>query len=506
MQIQFFVFRLNTPKVSIKGIVKCFLSLLLPLLFSQPLFAQQDRIYSAFDLSKPASFPGGNYAWHLYLKDHLLGPIDSQSFQPVSRTILSFVVEADGSFSKVRVVQPVNDACRNKLLQFVQQMPKWVPAEANGHSVRQHIWMFFYVHPHTRQIYFIGEGCLDYPDKIRQLYALPDQDLYKTVPAMKATLLRQEYIPLQIPEAAKRAKVNVEAAISYKISADGLLHDAKIEFDPGYGCGAAAKEYIENQKYWAPKCLYDTCFVEEKRAVISFVTDTVALLQSDKIYEPAQLLDYDFRDTMRMEYSGLQYGTTQSGWISYTFIHEKDGHNTNLEFENTTDSMLLVNAFSEAQWLFHELGRGPTATYCGFPCRTFEKRYMYCSVKDEMKAVYNFRPVNPGNLSRHAIYQLEEVDVPPTHPYGAYWVQHITNKIWEYPPEALKDKIEGTVLIQLEITEKGIVYPKVIQDIGGGCGEAACQALNQGFWRPAIKGGWPVSTRFTVPVVFQLPH
>jgi hypothetical protein len=300
--------------------------------------------------------------------------------------------------------------------------------------------------------------------------------------------------------------VNVEVAISYKISADGLLQDAKIEFDPGYGCGAAAKTYIENQKYWAPKCLYDTCFVEEKRAVISFVTDTIALLQSDKIYEPSQLLDYALRDTMRLDHSGLQDGTTQSGWISYTFIHEKDGHNTNLEFENTSDSMLLVNAFSEAQWLFHDLGRGAKATYCGFPCRTFEKRYMYCSVKDEMKAIFNFRPVNPGNLSRQAIYPLQEVDVPPTHPYGAYWVQHITNKIWEYPQEALKNKIEGTVLIQLDITEKGIVYPKVIQDIGGGCGEAACQALNQGFWRPAKKSGWPVSTRFTVPVVFRLPH
>jgi hypothetical protein len=72
---------------------------------------------------------------------------------------------------------------------------------------------------------------------------------------MEALRLPQDFPPLRVPDAAKHEKVNVEALVSYKISADGLLQDAKVLYDPGYGCGAAAKEYIENQKYWAPRCL-----------------------------------------------------------------------------------------------------------------------------------------------------------------------------------------------------------------------------------------------------------
>jgi hypothetical protein len=473
------------------------------LLFFRPLTAQDDRIYSAFDLSKPAGFYGGPAEWYKYLRNNITYPADAQAIRPVSRTILSFVVETDGSFSNVRVVQPINEDFRAMFLAFVQNMPKWYPAEANGHPVRQHVWLYFYIHAHARKVFFIGEGSLEYLGSIASMYALPDAELYKTVPAMEALRLPQDFPPLRVPDAAKHEKVNVEALVSYKISADGLLQDTKVLYDPGYGCGAAAKEYIENQKYWAPRCLYDTCYVDEKRAVISFVTDTVALLQSEKIWEPSQLLAYALRDTVRLDYSPVLPGTLKSGWISYSYIHEKDGRNTNLEIESTSDSMLLVNAFSSAQWLLNNRRSGPTATYCGFPCRTYEKRVMYCSAADGMKAIFNFQPVGYIYLNRSKVYALEEVDSPPTHPFGKYWLDNITNLRWKYVYEAPEKDLEGTVLLQVRVEESGRGFSKVVHDIGDGYGEFAMQLLGDKTWIPAKKNGWPVTTEFVVPVVFR---
>ncbi len=482
-----------------------YLFALLLLVFFLPLNAQNDRIYTVFDLSKPAGIYGGPVEWYKYLRNNITFPADIQAIRPVSRTSLSFVVETDGSFSNVRVVQPVNEALRNMFLAFLQNMPKWYPAEANGHPVRQHVMLYFYIHAHSRQVYFLGEGCLDHSGRILEMLALPDRELYKTIGPSNAKRMRQEFPPLQIPEAARQAKVNVEAAISYKISADGLLYDTKILFDPGYGCGAAAKAYIENQKYWAPKCLYDTCYEEEIRTVIPFVTDTAALLQSEKIWEPAELLSYWLRDTVRLNYSWVSPGTHQSGWISLTYIHEKDGRNTNLEIEATSDSMLLVNAFSSVYSLLDNRWSGPAATYCGFPCRTAEKRSVYCSAPDRMKAIYNFKPTGPIDLNRFKVYPLEEVDTPPIHPFGTYWLEHAINDMWKYPQAALENNIEGTVLIQLKVEEDGRGYTKIVHDIGGGCGEVARDLLNYDYWIPAKKNGWPVKTEFVVPVVFRRP-
>lgn len=75
----------------------------------------------------------------------------------------------------------------------------------------------------------------------------------------------------------------------------------------------------------------------------------------------------------------------------------------------------------------------------------------------------------------------------------------------EYPEVASKAGKEGQVLLQATIDEKGIPRDIVaITDIGFGFEEAAIAALKKTTFRPATKGGNPISLQVEIPYSFTL--
>ena len=75
----------------------------------------------------------------------------------------------------------------------------------------------------------------------------------------------------------------------------------------------------------------------------------------------------------------------------------------------------------------------------------------------------------------------------------------------KYPESAKKAGKEGEVLLQATIDEKGIPTDIVaITDIGFGFEEAAIAALKKTTFRPATKGGNPISLQVEIPYSFTL--
>jgi len=76
-----------------------------------------------------------------------------------------------------------------------------------------------------------------------------------------------------------------------------------------------------------------------------------------------------------------------------------------------------------------------------------------------------------------------------------------------YPAEAREKGIEGTVDLTYEISELGIIENvTIINDIGGGCGDAAKKAIEMVSisFSPAEINGSPVRIKKEVPVLFRL--
>ena len=80
----------------------------------------------------------------------------------------------------------------------------------------------------------------------------------------------------------------------------------------------------------------------------------------------------------------------------------------------------------------------------------------------------------------------------------------IQNKI-VYPENAKRAKVQGRVIIQFVVNERGEVEnPQVIRAIGAGCDEEALRVVSQAKFIPGHQRGIPVRVQYTIPVVFLL--
>lgn len=75
----------------------------------------------------------------------------------------------------------------------------------------------------------------------------------------------------------------------------------------------------------------------------------------------------------------------------------------------------------------------------------------------------------------------------------------------EYPEEAKRDKIQGTVLLQVTVDETGkAANLEVLETPGAGLEQKAIDAVQQWTFRPATKDGQPVSADVKIEINFTL--
>lgn len=80
-------------------------------------------------------------------------------------------------------------------------------------------------------------------------------------------------------------------------------------------------------------------------------------------------------------------------------------------------------------------------------------------------------------------------------------------KTVHYPSAAKKAGVEGRVTVQFIVNEEGrVVCPSVIRGIGGGCDQAAVDAVLKAKFTPGTQRGKPVRVQYSLPIVFRLEN
>ena len=75
----------------------------------------------------------------------------------------------------------------------------------------------------------------------------------------------------------------------------------------------------------------------------------------------------------------------------------------------------------------------------------------------------------------------------------------------EYPEFARRARIEGQVVVQFVVDERGnVVDPVVLRSPNDLLSEAALKAVRESRFTPGQQRGRPVKVRFAVPVTFRL--
>ncbi|HEY6435418.1 MAG TPA: energy transducer TonB, partial [Ignavibacteriaceae bacterium] len=83
-------------------------------------------------------------------------------------------------------------------------------------------------------------------------------------------------------------------------------------------------------------------------------------------------------------------------------------------------------------------------------------------------------------------------------------LQGIQAKI-SYPEIAKRAGIEGKVFVRAYVDETGaVVNAEVVKGIGGGCDEAALDAILKTKFTPGKQRGKAIKVQVTVPVLFRL--
>ena len=112
-----------------------------------------------------------------------------------------------------------------------------------------------------------------------------------------------------------------------------------------------------------------------------------------------------------------------------------------------------------------------------------------------------------GDLTADKEGFYKNTEVLPSFNGGEKGLENFFEKNIQYPEQATENNVEGTVLLNFAVDEKGKVYaPKVIsKNIGYGLEKEALRVFNKmPVWLPGKIKGKNVKTRYTLPIKFQL--
>ncbi len=87
-------------------------------------------------VEKMPSFPGGEEELMKFLAENLEYPQDAREKGIQGKVYVTFIVEADGSVSNVKVLRDIGGGCGDEAARVVKTMPKWEPGKQKGKAVR----------------------------------------------------------------------------------------------------------------------------------------------------------------------------------------------------------------------------------------------------------------------------------------------------------------------------------------------------------------------------------
>jgi periplasmic protein TonB len=113
-------------------------------------------------------------------------------------------------------------------------------------------------------------------------------------------------------------------------------------------------------------------------------------------------------------------------------------------------------------------------------------------------------PSEVGEVVEDKIFTF--VEQQPSFPGGESELNKFIKKNLKYPPAALRNGLEGLVVVQFVVNREGEISDvAVVKKLGGGTDEEAMRVVKMmPKFAPAKQNGRPVSFRYTLPVRFGL--
>lgn len=111
-----------------------------------------------------------------------------------------------------------------------------------------------------------------------------------------------------------------------------------------------------------------------------------------------------------------------------------------------------------------------------------------------------------NNINYNKVFTAVEME--PSFPGGVDKFFTYLHANIKYPPNAVKDKIQGKVFIGFVVEKNGSLSDiKVIRGVSSDIDSEAIRVIsNSPKWRPGLQNGRPVRVQYAIPITFKLPQ
>jgi TonB family protein len=86
-------------------------------------------------VEKQPSFPGGQDGYTKFLIQNIKYPEEAMKKSVMGTVYITFIIEADGSVTNVKVLRGIGSGCDEEAQRVVKMMPKWNPGQEKGKAV-----------------------------------------------------------------------------------------------------------------------------------------------------------------------------------------------------------------------------------------------------------------------------------------------------------------------------------------------------------------------------------
>lgn len=86
-------------------------------------------------VSEKPAFPGGDNSLVDFINAHRTYPAEAYRRGVEGRVVCSFVVNADGAVSNLKIVKGVEPSLNDEALRVLSLMPTWIPGRLDGRTV-----------------------------------------------------------------------------------------------------------------------------------------------------------------------------------------------------------------------------------------------------------------------------------------------------------------------------------------------------------------------------------
>ena len=87
-------------------------------------------------IEEDPEFPGGTDSLMAFIQRNLRYPEEAKRNKIEGKVFISFIIEADGSVSNIKVLRDIGSGCGAEAVRVVKMMPKWKPGKQRGKAVR----------------------------------------------------------------------------------------------------------------------------------------------------------------------------------------------------------------------------------------------------------------------------------------------------------------------------------------------------------------------------------